>query len=119
MIKNDDEEIKFTNLRDKIVPEKVVSEEEKWMLETPKDIRAESIRDLVTAHKSGFSNKENGNIKHFNIRYKSKKRLKTECIKISSDACKVKDKKLFIYVSYKLGSLRIHRVRDINLFQGL
>ena len=36
--------INFINLRNKIVPKKNVSKEEKWMLETPKDIRAESIK---------------------------------------------------------------------------
>ncbi len=35
MIKNDDEKINFMNLRNRIVPKKNVSEEEKWMLETP------------------------------------------------------------------------------------
>jgi len=42
-------------------------------INTPKDIRANAVKQCCDAHKSGFSNLKNGNIKHFHMNYKRKK----------------------------------------------
>ena len=45
---------------------------QEWELKTPKDIRASAIDDLITAHKSGFTNLKKGHIKYFKVDYKKK-----------------------------------------------
>lgn len=42
-------------------------------INTPKDVRSAAVATVCSAYKSGFSNLKKGNIKFFNIEYKSKK----------------------------------------------
>ena len=43
-----------------------------WLIDTPKDIRAGAVFDLVAAHKAAFSNLKANNITKFDIGFKSK-----------------------------------------------
>ena len=70
------EEPNPTNLRNKYVPKNRVSEEEKWMLEVPKEVRVEAIKE---ACKNLITNKKRvkeGGITHFKMKYKRKKNLR-------------------------------------------
>ncbi len=49
-----------------------------WSYNTPSTIRKKALDELESNVKSGFTNKTNGNIHRFRIRYKSKKRLQKE-----------------------------------------
>ena len=45
-----------------------------WELDTPKDIRAESLRDLVKSYHTLLKRKREGSITHFQMHFKSRKR---------------------------------------------
>lgn len=59
-------------LRDLIIPESV-NFKSKWILETPKHIREYAVFEAYKNKKSCLTNKVNGNISHFNLRFKSKR----------------------------------------------
>jgi transposase len=60
---------------------------QEWELNTPKEIRASVIDELVIAHKSAFTNLKNGNIKYFNIDYR-KKDLNRRCCSLPKNFVK-------------------------------
>jgi len=70
----------FHLLRNKFVTHKVQGRNNPlihdWELETPKDIRAGAIKDMVQAYETGFSSVKSGLITHFDISYR-KKRINT------------------------------------------
>jgi hypothetical protein len=70
-----------------------------WELNTPKDIRASVIDEIVTAHKSGFANLKNGNIKYFHINYK-KKDINRRCLSIPKTMVKNVNGKIKIAPTY-------------------
>jgi putative transposase len=53
----------------------------------PKYIRAFAVKSCVTSYKSAISNLKNGNIKKFNINFKSKKRLTSDSIELCKNSC--------------------------------
>jgi len=109
-INNEKQKINFYNLRNKITPEKKILPTKKWILDTPKDIRANAVQEAVTAYKSAFSNLKNKNIKYFKVRYRSKKHNLCNQITIQKSAIKLlstSKKGLKVYSSYLNGSLRI------------
>lgn len=74
----DENRFKFQYLRNKFISYKsrtgvINNNINEWELETPKDSRAGIIDSLITNYKSAFSNKKNGNITKFNMRFKTKK----------------------------------------------
>ena len=60
--------INLPNLR-----KNVMNEKKDWLEEIPYDTRQLIIKDYCSAYKSAISNYKNGNIKQFDMRYKSKK----------------------------------------------
>ena len=91
-IAKEKQKINFYNLRNKLVPKKNIIKTKKWILDTPKDIRANSIREVVSMYKSAFTNLKNGNISKFNMRYRSRKMF-SEAISIPKTAIKISDDK--------------------------
>ena len=63
--------------------------------ETPKDIRACAVKRCCDAFKTGFSNLRNGNIKHFNLKYK-KKTDKIQSFELTPKIISIKEGKLRI-----------------------
>ena len=59
-------------LRDLIVPEYTCSRTP-WLLDTPKHIRESAVFEARKNLKSAITNYQNGHIKHFNLKFKSKK----------------------------------------------
>ena len=72
-IEKEKQKINFYKLRNNIVPKKKIIKTKDWILETPKDIRANSIREVVSMYKSAFTNKKQGNIAKFKMKFRSKK----------------------------------------------
>ena len=64
------EKVNFMDLRNKLVTAKNNNLND-WELETPKEIRAHSVKDVCKAYKSAISNLKAGNIKYFKLNYKS------------------------------------------------
>lgn len=52
----------------------------RWILEVPSRVRAHAVHDAVTAIKSAFTNKKNGNIKKFKLGFRSFLKSPTESI---------------------------------------
>jgi len=116
-IEKEKQKINFYNLRNKLVPKKNIIKSKEWMLDTPKDIRANSIREVVSMYKSAFTNLKNGNISKFNMRYRSRKLL-SEVISIPKTAIKISDdkKKFNLFTRYLKTPIKVFKelLPDIN-----
>ena len=88
-------EINFMKLRNKYVTKKDNPIIKDWELETPKDIRAGSIRDLCKAYTTAFSNLRKNNIAKFNITFR--KRKDSASIEIPKSAINLKDGRLVLF----------------------
>jgi len=89
------------DLRNLIIP-KEVNSHIPWFLETPKDIRAEAVFEIVKNYKTAFTNLKNKNIKFFEMGFMKKRLKKTRyCFGLPGTAIKVIDSKCIqIYPSY-------------------
>ena len=88
-INKEKEKKSFYSLRDKYITETSRKygknpEIKKWETETPKDIRASAIKELLDNFRSAFSNLRNGNIKKFKINYLKKENKPAFTIPLSS-----------------------------------
>lgn len=110
-IKKNEEKLNFYTLRNKIVTAKNNTDINDWELETPKDIRAGAIRDMIKNHKTAFSNLKNNNIKGFKMGFCSKK--DTPSIEIPKSALK-NNKGLFLYKSYIPDKIKVGRREKMN-----
>jgi putative transposase len=82
------------DLRNLIVP-KVINSTREWLLETPFQLRAYSVFEFHDRYKTCIENLKNKNIKHFDMKYKTKKSFrwtmdipKDNIYISSSDTCK-------------------------------
>lgn len=95
-ISKDSKNANFYQLRNKYVTAKsneIRNDNVKdWMLNTPKDIRAGALKNLVTGFKSGITNLKRKTIKFFNLKYRLKK-SNTQVIEIPKTAIKILDNK--------------------------
>jgi len=100
-IKTKQDTIDFYKLRNKYVIYKNNKDNvEDWQLQTPKDIRASAIRDLVKNYKSAFALLKRKQIPTFKIQFQSKKK-NPPALEIPKTAISInKDGELFIYKRY-------------------
>lgn len=110
-IKTNNENINFYSLRNKFVIAKNNELVSEWECQTPKDVRAGAIQDLVTNYKSAFSNLKRGNIKRFSMDYKSRKRMFS--LRIPKTAVKLNSSHITIYKRY-LGLVKLSRDRSLS-----
>jgi transposase len=85
---------------------------EAWQKEIPYDTRQLAIKQLVAAYKAALSNKRNGNITHFDIGFKSKKRMENQICYINKDAFNSTFGTIFTHRLKKKSKLRF-RKRDV------
>lgn len=120
--KDKDTKINFFSLRNKYVISKNNPLIKEWETETPKDIRAGAVRDLVKNHTSAFSCLKNKQIKKFNMNFCS--RRDTPSIEIPKSAItmskKDKNKKkdfngVFIYKRYIPDKIKIAKGEEIDI----
>ena len=90
-INSEKQKINFYDLRNKLVPKKVIPKNKMWITNTPKEIRANAVKEVVTAYKACFSNLKNNNIKYFKMSYRSKKTQTQESISVPKQAIKKLD----------------------------
>ena len=86
-VERENQKVNFYTIRDRMVPKHKIRKGKEWLLRTPKDIRADSIKDVVTAYKAAFANLKNGNIKKFRMSYRSRKHESSEWINVPKYAC--------------------------------
>ena len=99
-IKNKEEIPNFRNLRNKYIPKNKISQE--WMLNTPKDVRAEAIKDLCNNYKNNFDKIKKGLIDSFDLKYKSKKNLSQSIVipLLASKSNKINEKYINLYTNF-------------------
>ena len=97
-IQNHKHKINFYDLRNKLVIAKG-NDLTDWELNTPKDIRAGAVKEVVDAYKVAFTNLKRNNISKFNIGYRSKKKH-TDTITIPKTAIKSNGLEFKIYPTY-------------------
>lgn len=122
-IENEKQKVNFFNLRNNLVPKHKIHDKNKWILNTPKEIRAYSVKEAVTSFKSAFTNLKNKSINKFKIQFKSKKKLNEENITIPKTAIKtlnsgseIKIYSRSIHQSIKLKKEKIESIEhDIKL----
>lgn len=88
LIKAKQEKINFYHLRNKYVLNKNISQEERFLLQTPKDVRAGAVQQLVEAYETNFKRRKTDLNHCFDIQFKSKKRCLQEQIKVPASAFK-------------------------------
>jgi hypothetical protein len=103
--------LNFYDLRNRFVTAKNNPNVKEWELDTPKDIRAGAIRDLIKARTTAFSNLNNGNISKFKLGYRKKK--KSSSIEIPKSAIKIADNKLFIYKTYTKEEIKLSKDKSL------
>lgn len=113
--------INFYELRNKLVTYKhkdntINTEIKKWELETPKDIRASAIRDMVKNYKTAFSLLKSKQINNFNMSYCSKRscpsiELPKSCLKIEKNK---NSTNLYIYKTFLKEPIKYRGVRNFN-----
>ena len=96
--------VDFYSLRNELVTSKNNPNIPEWQLDTPKDIRAGGLRDLVKNYKTAFSNLKIGNISKFKMGYCKKKDAPS--IEIPKTAIKLKNG-LTIYGRYIKESIKM------------
>jgi len=73
-VEEDPAPFNFITLRNRIVPQASdYAQENPWALATPKSIRAEAIRDVVTAHKSNVAKRKKDKSHTWKQRFRSRK----------------------------------------------
>ena len=109
--KNGDK-MNFYELRNKFVTAKNNTIINSWELETPKDIRAESIKDMTKAFNVAMINLRNGNINAFDLKYRTKRKESSICI--PSSAIKIENNELFIYKSYTKKGIKLSKDKSLK-----
>lgn len=111
---SEDIQISFQSLRNKHVTFEHGKKDDKrrnevvndWEQDTPKDIRASTVKTLATNFKSAFTNLKRGNIKYFNMSYRKKKQ--NQSMEIAKTAVKIFKNKISIYPKYISTPISIH-----------
>jgi putative transposase len=118
-VKTGENKCSFGPLRNRFVTYKrsgvINTEIQEWELETPKDIRAECIRDLEKAFKVAIKNLKLGNISRFNMRYRKKKTYQS--IVIPKSTISIKDKKVFLYKTYIGDGFKVSKDCNVTQFE--
>lgn len=106
------EKINFYELRNKYVIAKNNPIINDWEKDTPKDIRAGAVKDMTIAFKAAITNLKKGNITHFNLGFRSKK--KESSIEIPKTAIKFKSNKLFIYSTFIKDGIKLSKDKSLK-----
>ena len=79
-----------------------------WQFNTPKEVRVEAIKELITNIKTNIGKLKNHTITKFSMKFKSKKQ-NSQSITIPKSAIKFKDQKAYIYPTILKDSIKIGR----------
>jgi putative transposase len=115
MIKNGTDKPNFYDLRNKTVTKKNNPTINEWEFETPKDIRASAVKDLVDGYKGNFTKLKNRSINYFTMKYRSRK--KESAIELPPTAIKLNkltNTALDLYPKYNLGLIKLGKDKCLN-----
>ena len=108
-IQKEHNKINFFSLRNKLVPKKNVISSQQWILNTPKEIRAYSVKEVVTAYKTCFSNLRTKTINKFKIGFRSKRKQNTETITLPKQSIKCAGNEFKVYCRKMKQSLKLNK----------
>jgi len=116
---NEFDYMNFYSMRNHYVTKKNNNHLYNWEFETPKDIRAGSLKQLISNFKSAFTNKRKQNIVDFKIKYKSKKNIH-KSITIPKYTIKINKKSINIFSTFikeplKVKSRTQKQLKDIKI----
>ena len=97
---------------DKDVPE---GDPEEWQKKIPYDTRQEAINDVISAYKSCLTKMKRGQIKHFDVQFKSKKRSSQESFRVNKNTLDPQTLSFFKQRLNKKSKIRM-RKRDVRKF---
>ena len=120
-IETNKSKVNFRALRNKLVTKKNNPKVQDWETETPKEIRANAVKQIVTNYKSAFSNLKKKNIKKFKMKFISKKKQITHSM-ILSKSCigkehfKIHDNGKIKYPTIQIASKKMRALdKNINI----
>lgn len=109
-INRDSKSANFQTLRNKFVTGNVKGKRNEnvpdWLLETPKDIRAETLKELTSSFKGNITKLKRRQIKYFDLKHRTKK-TPGYVMTIPKTAIKILDKKIKIYGKYIKDGIKI------------
>ena len=115
-IVNNNEKTNATVLRNKYISKDKIPKGADWLLNTPKEVRTEAIKEVCTNVTTNRKKVKNGDIPLFKMNYKTKKSL-TNTITIPKSAVKYENNKLVIYKTL-LGNIKIPKREKIPLIDS-
>jgi putative transposase len=114
LVKDGIEKPNFYSIRNKVVTRKNNPDINEWEFETPKDIRASAVKDLVNGYKGNFAKLKNRSINYFTMKYRSRK--KESAIELPPTAIKLgtNNTKVELYPTYNLGQIRLGKDKCLH-----
>lgn len=117
-INKDSENANFYKLRNKHVSSKNKGVKnnnvEEWMLNTPKDIRADTLKELVANFKGNITKLRNNTINFFNLTHRTKKNP-IYSMPIPKSAIKLIDNEVKIYGRYIKDKIKLKEKKNIEI----
>ena len=108
-------ELKLSTQRSQVlIPDKQLPEDMLWMKEVPYSTRQLAIAEAITAYKGCLTKLKAKQIKHFNVKYKSKKQ-NTQTFRCDKAALKIEKMSLFVTRLKQKSKLKI-RKRDLSKY---
>ena len=112
----------FFDLRNKLVTAKNISDDMKWQLKVPKEVRANAVKEVVSNYKTAFSLLKNKKIKFFKMKFRKKKLHDNYFVLSKSGVKKLDDTHLSIHPR-TFGTLKIRKdkafKKTIKLLDGI
>ncbi len=99
----------FFELRNKLVTANSLNESQKWQLDTPKEIRANAVKEVVSNYKTAYKLLKNKNIKHFKMKFRTRKNNNDYIVLSKSSIKKIDETHFSIYPRKNFGVLRIRK----------
>jgi transposase len=96
--------------------ERIVNENlTKELAETPSQIREGAVFSCVEAYKTSMTNKKNKNIKHFELKFKTKKNLKSDSFTLDARTFSINENGLKIYKNLTIPIAKNNKIRKKKL----
>ena len=100
--------------RDSLIPKNKISQEQIWQLDTPKEIRTNAVKEVLSNYKTCYTNLKNGNIKKFKMRYRSRKNINKHVIIPKSGFTKMENNQIKIFPTYINDLIRHKKDKQLN-----
>lgn len=100
--------------RDTLIPAKKVPINQKWQLKTPKEIRTNAIKQVLSNYKTCYTNMKNGNINNFKMKFRSKKQLNKHIIIPKAGFKILENNQIQLYPKFIKKTIRYKKDKQLN-----